>query len=321
MTGRTLTRRRTALGLVAAAGLALTTALPAQAGLSDPPVRPGEGVSWNNGKSVEIKSMRVGPGQACTFIASPNSIGGVCVRANGYDRPSIEEVLGGDPLPECWDERLNAEELTDLNLEHGDGMSWYWHRCLTGIDPETLEIGPEGISFAIGIQPFADDDPALVFLTPNQQAFVDRFVQRGNVPAPVLVASPSPVPWVNDDVAFFNYGEDEILVNMNAPGVQMRGKITEIMVRPEGPDGPSITCPGPGIQVEAGDTPESVPEACWHAYERSSLGLDGDHYDAEIHTKWQVDIRIGGEWRPFHEFTKAAPAMIQVNEVQALVRP
>ena len=76
-TGKTTTRRhsstrrrgraaRTVLTAAAAGSLALAVALPAQAGLTDPPVRPGEGVSWNNGKSVRIKSMKVGNGAACS---------------------------------------------------------------------------------------------------------------------------------------------------------------------------------------------------------------------------------------------------------------
>lgn len=316
---RRLSRAGAVLGALC---LALATAVPAQAGLNDPPTRPGEGPNpWGDGGTVRIKTHQTGGGSACTFIASPNSIGGVCVRANAMDGPTIEEVLAGDPLPECWDEKLTDEELADINLAHGDGTSWYWHRCLTGIDRETYEIGPEGLFFHIGIWPIADDSPDLVFLTPNQQAFVDRFVDRGNVPRPVLVASPSPVPWVNDDVAFFNYGEDEISLNLSQPGVAMRGRVTEIMVYPEGPDGPHVTCPGSGIQVDEDDTPQSVPDACWHAYEESSIGKDSDAFEAAIYAKWQVDIRINGEWQPFHEFSKGSPAMVQVNEVQALVRP
>lgn len=322
-TTTTSIRRNRRIGAVlAAAGLVLATAVPAQAGLNDPPTRPGEDtVPWDDNGSVRIKTHQTGGGSACTFIASPNSIGGICVRASAFDGPTIEEVLGGDPLPECWDEKLTDEELADINLAHGEGTSWYWHRCLRGIDPETLEIDPEGLYFQIGIWPIADDSPDLVSLTPNQQAFVDRFVDRGNVPRPLLVASPSPVPWVNDDVAFFNFGDDEVSLNLAQPGVAMRGKITEIKVFPEGPDGPVVTCPGSGIQVDADDTPQTVPDACWHAYEQSSLGREGDHFEANIYAKWQVDIRINGQWEPFHEFTKGAPSMVQVNEVQAVVRP
>ena len=313
--------RRGALAVLAAAGVGLSAMTPAEA-LGRPPVRPGEGISWGDGGQAKITTIATGEGSACSFIASPNAIGGVCVHAKGFDGPTIEEILGGDPLPECWQEKLTAQELSDLNLANGTGTSWYWNRCLAGIDRETMEIEPGGLYFGVGILPFRDDDPELVFLTPNQQAFVERFVDRGNVPTPVLVASPNPTPFVNDDVAFFNYGEDELVVDMrSAPGVQMRAKITETKVYPEGPDGPVVTCAGPGVQAEEGDTPESLPEACWHAYEQSSIGRDGDVFDAEIHVKWQVDVRIGGVWRPFHEFTKASPAMVQVNEVQALVRP
>lgn len=312
---------RRSLAAVAAAGLGLTLSAPqAVAGLGDPPTRPGEGISWGNGATVRIKTYQTGDG-ACSLIASPTSIGGVCVRANAFSGVTIEEILGGDPLPECWDEPLTEEELTAANLINSEDAGWYWHRCLRGVDPETYEIDPDGIFLEVGIWPFEHGDPDLVFLTENQQRFMDRFVDRGNVPTPVLMASPNPLPFVNDDVAFYNFGEDEMQVHLSSPGVQMRAQITEMMVYPQGREGPSITCPGPGRQADADDTPQTLPDACWYAYEQSSLDRPGDVFDAEIHVKWQVDARVNGTWDQFHEFTKSGYARIPVNEVQALVRP
>ncbi|WP_122261979.1 hypothetical protein [Ornithinimicrobium cerasi] len=316
---RPLLRRLGAAAL--ALGVAFALAAPAQGAPIDPPKRPGEGITWGAGGQVKIKTIGTGNGSACSFIASPNSLGGVCVQANGLDGPSIQEVLQGDPLPDCWDERLTEEELRDTNLVNGDGRSWYWHRCLRGIDPETFAVEPGGLYFSIGIWPFDDADPDLVFLTPNQQAFVDRFVSRGNVPDPVLVASPNPVPLVNEDVSFHSYGEDEMHVDMSVPGVAMRGKITEMLVYPEGRPGPVVRCSGTGVQAGPEDTPQTLREACWHLYKRSSLTRADDYYAAEVHVRWQVDVLIGGAWQPFHSFTKAGSAMIPVNEVQALVQP
>ena len=310
------------LAVVAAAGLSLALAAPQAAALGDPPVRPGEGSSWNNGNLVRIKTYQTGDG-ACSLIASPNSIGGVCVRANAFSGPTIEEILDGDPLPECWDEPLSDEELKSINLINSEDAAWYWHRCLQGIDPETYEIGPDGIYLSVGIWPFENDDPELEFLTPNQQRFMDRFVDRGNVPAPVLLASPNPMPFVNDDVSFYNFGDDEMRVNLSAPGVQMRAKITEMLVYPEGRDGDAepITCPGPGKQADVNDSPSTLRDACWYAYEQSSMTSPGDFFEAEVNVRWQVDARVDGTWEEFHQFTKAGTAQIPVNEVQALVRP
>lgn len=321
MSKKPMTSMRRGLTALAAAGLGLALAAPpAVAGLGDPPTRPGEGGGWNNGALVRIKTYQTGDG-ACSLIASPNSIGGVCVRANAFSEVTIEEILGGDPLPECWDEALTQEELDAANLINSDDAAWYWHRCLRGIDPETYEIDPDGIYLAVGIWPFDDGDPDLVFLTENQQRFMDRFVNQGNVPTPVLMASPNPLPYVNDDVSFYNFGDDEMTVSLAAPGVQMRAKITEMLVYPEGREGPSITCPGPGKQADVNDTPESLRDACWYAYGQSSLDQDEDVFEAEIHVKWQVDARVNGSWEQFHEFTKSGLAQIPVNEVQALVRP
>jgi hypothetical protein len=312
---------RRGLAALAAAVLGLTLlAPPATAALGDPPTRPGEGGGWNNGAAVRIKTYQTGDG-ACSLIASPSSIGGVCVRANAFSGVTIEQILGGDPLPECWDEALTEEELAAANLVNSQDAAWYWHRCLQGIDPETLEIGPDGIFLSVGIWPFEHADPDLVFLTENQQRFLDRFVDRGNVPQPVLMASPNPLPFVNDDISFYNFGDDEMRVNLSAPGVQMRARITEMLVHPEGRDGPTVTCPGPGKQADVDDTPDTLRDACWFAYEQSSLAQADDVFAAEIHVKWQVDARVNGRWERFHEFTKSGLAQIPVNEVQALVRP
>src|SRR5690606_17569422 len=132
--------------------------------------------------------------------------------------------------------------------------------------------------------------------TPNQQVFVNRFVSRGNVPEPVLLASPRPMPLVNEDVAFYNYGDSEMHVDMSIPGVAMRGKITETMVYPAGRPGEAVRCSGPGVQVDEGDTPRTLRDACWHLYKASSLTQADDYFAAEIHVKWQVDVFIGGRW-------------------------
>src|SRR5690606_30571815 len=97
----------------------------------------------------------------------PNYLGGVCTRANGggSDQPTIEEILDGDPLPDCWDAPLEASELDGLNLANSRELTWYWHKCLKGIDPE---------------------DEVAVELTDNQQALVDRFFRDGTIPAPFL---------------------------------------------------------------------------------------------------------------------------------------
>ncbi|GAA4879393.1 hypothetical protein GCM10025788_18380 [Serinicoccus chungangensis] len=304
-----------------AGALVLTALSPAaQAGVNTEP-REGQPVVWPSENRTRIKTYQTGGG-ACSLIASPNSVGGVCVSANASDGPGIREVLKGDDLPDCWHERLTPDELRDTELQAPpEGTHYYWHRCLRGIDRKTLEIEPGGLFFAVGIWIYEPDDPELTELTPNQQAFIDRFVRRGNVPDPVMLSSPSAVPWVNDDVAFYNAGEDELHVDLSIPGVEMRGRITELLVYPEGRGGPVVRCPGGGREVDADDTPQTVPDACWHAYEQASQTQPDDTYQGEIHAQWQIDARIQGEWQPFHSFVKSGEGLMQVNEVQALVRP
>lgn len=319
----TLTRppwRAAVTSVAAAAALLVTSAVSSQAAVNYDP-RPGEPIQWGPNLKTRIKTYQTGNGSACSLIASPNSVGGVCLSASAFDGPTIEEVLDGDDLPECWQDKLTDDELEDIGLEHGDGAGWYWRRCLTGIDPKTYEIEEGGIQFAVGIWYYEDDDDELISLTENQQAFIDRFVRRGNVPQPIMLASPSPVPWVNDDVAFYNATDEQIHVDLTIPGVEMRGRITEMLIYPEGRDGPSVKCDGAGVQVGPDDTPATVRDACWHSFEQSSETQPDDQYRGEMHVMWQIDARVNGEWEEFHTFVKSSEGVIQVNEVQALVRP
>ncbi|WP_130014377.1 hypothetical protein [Serinicoccus sediminis] len=320
MVGTTTLRTRGAATTLAGALLLSVLPLAAHAGVDTEP-REGQPVVWPAENRTRIKTYQTGGG-ACSLIASPNSVGGVCVSANASDGPSIREVLKGDDLPDCWHERLTEDELRDTELQAPpEGTFYYWHRCLRGIDRKTFAIEPGGLFFAVGIWIYEPDDPELTELTPNQQAFIARFVRRGNVPDPVMLSSPSAVPWVNDDVAFYNAGEDELHVDLSIPGVEMRGRITELLVYPEGRGGPVVRCPGGGREVDEDDTPQSVPDACWHAYEQASQTQPDDAYQGEIHAQWQIDARIRGEWQPFHSFVKSGEGLMQVNEVQALVRP
>lgn len=297
---------------------------------SPDPVTPGQpGQHWAPGLHQSKRgSVHTGNGASCYVVSNPNYLGGVCTRANGggSDQPTIEEILDGDPLPDCWDAPLEASELDGLNLANSRELTWYWHKCLKGIDPETLRVVHErGPYFLTQLTTFVVDpgpeDEVPVELTDNQQALVDRFFRDGSIPAPFLAASPEPIPLVNQDVSFFNHGEDVVEVTVPEVGVTMRARITGMTILPEGRPGPVLHCDGTGYEARPGETRRDHPDGCWHRYERSSLGLEDDVFQAEIHTHWTVEVGSGGTWTHFHDFTKSAFTGIAVNEVQALVRP
>lgn len=323
--------RRAALAAFLGVLLLLAPALPAHSwGTAPPPspgpVSPGNGPApWGEGRPLKVKSYNVAPGTGCSLVSTSSYLGGVCVSNQGRDPISIKGLLKGDPLPDCWDVRLTREELDAMNLENSAGYGWWWHRCLHGIDPDTLEItAPEGVTFSMGIWVFAaDPQPGEEYvpyeLTVNQANLVEHFESRGNVPPPVLLASPNPVPRVNDPVSFYNSGEDQMQVTVFGD-VQMRASVEEIVVYPEGPDGPTVRCDGSGHQADPDDR-EGSGAGCWYRYPQASSTQPDGYYTAEIHARWVVETNASGQWERFHQFTKSGTALIQVNEVQALVVP
>lgn len=265
---------------------------------------------------------------SCHVVSTSNYMGASCISVNGTGGTvlTIEELLDGDPVPECWNVRLSARELNGLRLVNGGEWTWHWHRCLEGIDPETFEVAPEGVEVITGLRPIMRDpgpgDYEVVELTDNQLDLIYRYADSASIPSPVLGVSPGPMPLVNQEVSFFNFGEDEITVGIEEVGMTMRARITGMTVLPEGRPGPVVRCDGTGYQADPGEGPGDRPDGCWHVYERSSLDLPDDVYRAEIHTDWTVEVsQNGGPWQYFNEFTKEAYYTVGVNEVQALVVP
>lgn len=328
------TRKHKWLGFALAAAL-LAPAIPAVADTGHPPpspspVTPPKGDRpWDPKGNTKRHTYQNG-NNSCHVVSSAGYMGATCIKVNGTDGTalSIKELLGGEELPGCWDIPLSDKELNGLGLKNGADYTWYWHKCLYGIDPETFEIHPPVI-VRTGLYPIkryeGPPDYVVVELTPVQTRVVERYTNDDIIPPSVLGISPDAVPLVNQQVSFFDYVDKDkypVVVDVPEVDLKMRAHIDKMKVLPTGRSGPVVPCDGLGYRAEPGEVEADHPDGCWYAYKQSTLAMEDDAYKAEIHTHWVVEVSIGGgEWQHFNDFWKGSYWMVGVNEVQAVVVP
>lgn len=314
--------------LVVALALVMALAAPSLAVRGRPPEDPVPSPSPPGNPAppsgeVRDETFREGT-RVCRAVAGPRYIGAVCTDGSGGTpiEVIIERLLGGDPLPDCWQERLSDAELRSLDLANGDdGAAWHWNKCLRGVDPETFEVDRDGAYIEMWYQRFYEDE--VVTLTDNQQAVVDHLARDRFIPAPMLGASPYPIPVVNQDISFYNAGAElgdaEVHIAVGEMGLQMRASVVGLRV--DTGEGATVRCDGNGYRAREGQTRRDHPAGCWHSYDSSSLGLENDAFESHVTALWRVEINHGAGWEYFHEFEKQANHRIQVNEIQGIVVP
>ena len=307
-------------GLVAGAAMSLALlASPstASADIGPPATPPPPPPSGSTGRPAQETHWR-----NCTIVSGPTYIGGVCAGEGNKGR-TVKQILGDDPVPDCWDDKASDAELAAMdkqNVSGPDGYTYYWHRCLTGVDKKTKTVEPGGMHIESGLVAIPNGTPPLT-LTQHQQDLVDGLADSGNVPTPVAVVSPSDHPRVGLDVAFFNASPGELTVR--PLGAVIRAHVVHTSVEPLGKGVlPTIGCPGNGTVARPGQTPAEGDGLCWYKYLRSSAGQADDVYHVQITSHWVVDISPTGEPGTFEridEFDKSAISRMPVTEVQALV--
>jgi hypothetical protein len=325
-----VTRRTTAgliAGLVAAlvVGLAAAAALLSQGGrLTGPAVAAFTTTPTptpTGDPSPDSGGPQYGTVKNCAIVSSSSYLGMSCAGSDGGGR-TIKQILGSSDVPGCWDEPLTDAELSAMNVHNSpgpDGWTYYWEKCLSGIDPKTKTLEPEGIKITVGLVRIEHGDPVKTLDT-RQQELVDGFAQQGNIPVPVAGVSPADHARVGGDVSFFDGTPDSVQVAFGS--VVLRARIESIDIEPLGPGrSPKISCPGTGIVARAGDTPQSRPDGCWYRYLRSSAGQPHDAYPVQITAHWTVESSAdgGATFTTFNRFTKSAITRVAVTEIQALV--
>lgn len=256
----------------------------------------------------------------CHVVSSPSYLGVSCGDVTGGGKTTIKDILGKDPLPGCWNERMTDREKEALNLQDTpgpDGYTYWWRKCLSGIDKKTLKVEPGGVQITWGWQAIPNTKGKVVVLTKNQQKLIQFKASQGMIPTPLAAIAPTGSPVVNQQVAFFDGTDHE--VQLSEGGLQLQAKVTKLVVHPSD-DGTSASCPGAGVNVGAHDSRASQPNACWYHFRKSSADQPDQRFAGSITASWEVRYSTdnGKTWQPLNKFDKNGLSSQQVNEIQAL---
>jgi hypothetical protein len=272
----------------------------------NPPQEPAKNLSWHS----------------CTIVSGPEYIGGVCAGSKAEGK-SVKEILGKDPVPVCWDDRVSDEDLTAMgkaNVPGPGGITYYWRSCLRGVDPKTKKVEPGGMHIKTFLTHLGNGTPPET-LTDNQRELVDGVADRGNIPTPVAVVSPSDHPRVGLDVAFLNGSKGTL--DVTPLGAYIHAYVDHTTVEPLGQGvPPKVGCRRNGTPASRGQTRVEGDGLCWFKYLRSSAGQPEDSYQVRITSHWVVEISASGKagtFEPLDDFNKSAITPVPVTEVQALV--
>ncbi len=259
----------------------------------------------------------------CSVISSSSFLGVNCGHIHGGGTKTIKKILKGDPVPKCWNEKMSPQQKRSLGLVDTDSETWYWVKCLSGINRKTLKVKPGGVKISWGYAAYPNDPtphgPHVIFLTIHQQALVEMEEKDGTIPVPVAGVSPTAVPLVNQDVAFFDGTDSSEKVTVD--NIVLRAHITKFAVDPTG--GRTVNCHGPGVKVKRSDTRSSRPDACWYTFHHSSVNQPRHRFNGTVTATWKVTLSTDGgkSFAPFNTFRKTSNSIIEVKEVQSLVVP
>jgi hypothetical protein len=268
---------------------------------------------------------KTGSAAGCSLVAGPKYIGASCGSAKNRDGRTVKEILGDDPVPDCWQEPMTQKELDALGYENQagpDGWTWVWERCLTGIDKKTKRLQDGGIQISIEPKKWPNGT-AFTTLTHNQQELVELRGGDQMIPPPVAIVSPAYRPRVGQ-VVWFRDGtpDSETDFTVDVGRVALHAHIVSIEVHPLGwGKGDEFTCAGKGVRAGAGATVADHPQ-CHYKYEHSSATQEDRSYPVTVVAIWQVDLTVqGGASTVFATFEKSQVTALPVTEIQTVVVP
>jgi hypothetical protein len=279
--------------------------------------------------------------KSCRLFAAPDSFGLSC--GGGHDTfLTVRQILGGDPLPTCWDDALppdlkaKYDPIAAQRIAAGTKGAFYLEICLHGVDPQTLQVLPGGIHYSQTVQ-WIPDGREPKTLTDRQRRLVATSDQQATIPLPVVASSPSVIPRVGQDVSFW-VSNQHVAGPLRFAGagvgqVLMRARLVYLQVTPDPTDGTTVGCPGAGVVATRTDTPTSRPDGCWWRYRRSSASQPGQSnpdpgngtslpaYDVQAVATWVVEYDANGGWRRLATFERRQALEQPVTEIQTLVLP
>ncbi len=288
---------------------------------SDQPAAGGNNVATADGGGGGSVDRSIGN---CHVVSTPDYLGESCGSVKGGSKKTIKQILGKDPLPTCWNEPMSAQEKSALNLQDTpgpEGSTYWWQKCLQGINAKTLQAEKGGIKISYGWVAIPNTpkpgDQKVVILTARQKQLIESEAGETMIPAPLAAIAPSGSPVVNQQVAFFDGTKHE--VSLNEGGLELQATVTKLSVQPAN-DNSSTSCPGAGVDVSADDSKSSEPKACWYHFTHSSADQPDHRFSGTISASWVVRYSTDGgkHWQELNHFTKQGLSSQQVNEIEAL---
>lgn len=293
-------------------------------GSSSSSAAPSGGDTTSDGKTGNVGG--------CAVVAVPSYLGLSCAGAGGGEGETAKQILDGDPVPGCWDEPVTDAELAAMGLsnqEGAGGYTYYWYRCLHGIDKKTAVVGPDGMSITPPKLITIDNGDKVVLLTQNQQRLVQAQEKNSGVPAPKTGVTPSSRPRVGQWVSFVDVSQPRV-VTVDAGVLRLRATETRIDVEPLGAGKGMVSCPDSGVVATGETPPNDVTDGgspfgfhqagCWYRYDHSSIDEDDEAYSVNMTAHWDVETSPDGvTWTHFTDFTKSQVTEVPVTEIQTLV--
>jgi hypothetical protein len=273
------------------------------------------------GATGDSDNTAVGTRGTCSVVSTSSYLGVSCAGGDLGNPKSIKQILGGQDLPTCWNEPMSDTEKAALNLQDVSPKTWYWVRCLSGIDPKTLKKTGE-VKISVSWAAYGPGDK-LTFLKGGQKALVSFFSKDKQIPYPIAGVSPLAHPRVGGWLSIFD-GSPIHEVSVPEGAVTLTATEVGIDVEPLGVGvTPLISCHGTGYVAKPGETPvdKPAPDACWYQYKQSSADQPGNAYPVNVTSHWEVYVSVNGvrETTPFNAFSKSQVTKLPVTEIQAIV--
>ncbi len=326
--------------LAAVAGcLCLALAAPAFADVGGYDPGPGSHHGAGPGNQSGSGSPTQKAVKTCSLYATSSNFGMSCITGSSGDVTTVKEILGKDPVPTCWDDRISDADLASkYQYTQNPDAPYYLHTCITGLqldnslyyqpdaqlNQQVIEIPKDAKPCP---RPFTADmtGKCVMWLTHNQHQVVSATQSRAaQIPGITITTQPSTKIRTNEDIAYVDAATDENgnritrTPDYQVGGVTMWGQLNSYKIYPYGPDGPSYPCNGTE-QVGRGDTRQTKPDACWWTYPQSSARQPNQVYPFRAEADWTVYYSTGGAAQVLAQFQKYDDLTLPVYDIQTLV--
>lgn len=294
------------------------------------------------------------PPVSCTVYANGTGMGSYCrqIGAGGGTSKTLRERFGGQSLQRCRYEQVPEGVPVPFNARPDEGR-YLLMSCLENIDLDTYDGGPDrSVQMSVVFVPHGRD------ISDRNNAITDflwtEVTSAANqMPVPVLVTQPNPVPIVGSPTYFtFRWLDPQTKqvvaqgpygdrpgggpfrqVRVRGGDLVMRAEATRLVIDPNQEGIDPVVC-DPSTPYQEGAAPADQPEdACKITFPRSSASAEElatapipehveDAFYASVQVQWRVTYGQPGDMRQLGDgFTMGVGQVIPVQEVQAPNQP